>query len=296
MLKRSYMTDWVIRCLIFCIGAAQAVHMLCLFGGIALGTCGRFYMVLLGLCLGLTVCLALLEKKFRKPLEERELPDGGRPVALLLAFGVTVGLQLLFILLGSNHYLEGDMMVETVASFLQTDGIYRVNPMTGMEYTAGVPMRIKILSLPTLYAMLCRNIGCSPTLFVWWLVPVAVCILCYCAFGSLSRALFPDRPAGRAFFLLVVALVLWTGSYRFGMDGFGLLFCGWRAVTIRNLILIPYTLSLCLRRRFAEVVLCILAEACICWTLYGMGMCLAMLVLYLGVDVVGRRMERRRLQ
>lgn len=293
MFRMSKVTDWVITCLILCIGAAQAVHLGCLFGGMALRSGSRVYAVLLVLCMAITLALALFERRHRQPADRAAGSLRGGAAAFRFAFGVSVALQLLFLLMGGNHYLEGDMTAETVVSFLQTDGIYRVNPMTGLEYTAGLPMRIKILSLPTLYAMLCRILGCSPTLLVWWIVPAAVCILCYCAFGSLAQALFPGEASRRAFFLLVVSLVLWAGSYLFGMDGFGLLFCGWRAVTIRNLILLPYTLSLCLRRRYAEVVLCVLAEACICWTLYGMGMCLALTVLYGLTDIVCRQAERR---
>lgn len=55
------------------------------------------------------------------------------------------------------------------------------------------------------------------------------------------------------------------------MDGFSLLYCGYRGVTVRNLVLIPYVFSLGLRKRWKTVLLCILAEACIVWTLYGLG-------------------------
>ncbi len=74
--------------------------------------------------------------------------------------------------------------------------------------------------------------------------------------------------------MIVTALLIWVGTYLYGMDGFGILYSGWRGVTIRNLILMPWTVSLCLRRKWLPVLCCVMAEACIAWTLYGMGVCL----------------------
>lgn len=79
-------------------------------------------------------------------------------------------------------------------------------------------------------------------------------------------------------FMLFASVVMWVGSYAFVMDGFGLLFAGWRGVTIRNCILVPYTLSLCLRGKQVHALLCVVAEACILWTLYGLGVCSLVLV------------------
>ena len=75
--------------------------------------------------------------------------------------------------------------------------------------------------------------------------------------------------------MLAVALLYSVGDYMFGMDGFGVLHSGFRGVTIRAAILLPYTFGLMLRKKYKLVVLCILAEACIVWTLYGMGACVA---------------------
>ena len=55
-------------------------------------------------------------------------------------------------------------------------------------------------------------------------------------------------------------------------------------------MLIPYVLSLCLRRKYACLPLCVLAEMCMVWTLYGMGACLAVI---LGMTMV-RFLRRER--
>ena len=61
------------------------------------------------------------------------------------------------------------------------------------------------------------------------------------------------------------------------MDGFGLLFSGWRGVTIRNLVLVPYAVSLSLRKMYLHALLCALAEACVLWTFYGLGVCVVVI-------------------
>ena len=293
MFERYKVTDWVLNGLIFCIGAAEAGHLVCLFGGKTMGFGSRLFLLLGAVCVILTVAASLFTGRCRPVKRRAEFRDRTEKVLLAVFLGLVL-LQLVFPFLNGSRYLEGDMMVETVVSFLQTDGIYQINPMTGGAYSVGLPMRIKVLCLPSLYTFLCRTFGCSPAFFVWCIVPVAVCLFTYCGFAGLAQGLFPEDRKRRLLFLVLVSLLLFSGSYGFGMDGFGLLFCGWRAVTIRNLILLPYTLSLCLRKRYPETVLCVLAEACITWTFYGLGMCAAMTVLFFAVDRARNHFERRR--
>ena len=292
MFERVKATDWVLNGLIFCIGAAEAVHLLCLFGGKTIGFGSRLFLLLAGLCIVLTVCFCLFARG-RRPSAKQTVFFDRTEKWLLAAFVCLVLLQLLFPALKGTRYLDGDMTVETVVSFLQTDRIYQINPMTGAPYSVGLPLRIKVLGLPSLYTFLCRSLGFSPSFFVWCIVPGAVCLFTYCGFTGLAHGLFPEDRKRRLLFLVLVSLLLFCGSYQFGMDGFGLLFCGWRAVTIRNLVLLPYTLSLCLRKRYPETVLCMLAEACITWTFYGLGMCCAMTVLFLVADRARSHFERR---
>lgn len=201
---------------------------------------------------------------------------------------VTVGLFLVFVLLviyqivtitsGDYIYRAGDMTAETVKSFLETDGVYRVNPLTGRAYEGGIPFRIQILCLPTLYGILCQIFGLPVTELVWKLFPLHVLLMGYLAFERMAHALLTEEKrrgqVERLLFMVLAAAVLCVGDYLYGMDGFGLLYCGFRGVTIRSVVLLPYVFGLTLRHRWRLVALCILAEACIVWTLYGMGACL----------------------
>lgn len=196
--------------------------------------------------------------------------------AFFLIFVLLVIYQIVTVSAGDNVWRSGDMTVETVESFLETNGVYRVDPLTGQAYKLGVPLRIRILCLPTLYGILCRLFGMRAVKLVWELVPLLVLLLSYLAFWTLAKALFAEEKdrEKRLLFMVFVAALLCVGDYLYGMDGFGLMHCGYRGVTIRNMILMPYTFGLALRHKWKPVLLCILAEACLVWTLYGMGTCL----------------------
>ncbi|MDE7252926.1 MAG: hypothetical protein K2O32_08300 [Acetatifactor sp.] len=197
---------------------------------------------------------------------------------LFLVFALLVIYQIVTITSGDYIYRAGDMTAETVKSFLETDGVYRVNPLTGRAYEGGIPFRIQILCLPTLYGILCQIFGLPVTELVWKLVPLHVLLMSYLAFGRMAHALLPEEKrrgqVERLLFMVLTAAVLCVGDYLYGMDGFGLLYCGFRGVTIRSVVLLPYVFGLALRHRWRLAALCILAEACIVWTLYGMGACL----------------------
>ena len=66
-----------------------------------------------------------------------------------------------------------------------------------------------------------------------------------------------------------------------GVDGFDVFYGGFRGVTIRAVVLIPYLFSCLAEKRYFGVILCILAEACMVWTLYGAGVCLLVTVAWL---------------
>ena len=189
-------------------------------------------------------------------------------------FWILAAAQLFYLLWNAGVYAAGDMTVETVGSFLETDGIYRVNPMTGQAYAEGMPSRLKILCLPTLYGIFCRLSGLSPERVVTAAVPVWIFVSSYAAFYCVGKRLFPESRKKGICFLIAVVILMWAGCGFRSMDGFSLLYCGYRGVTVRNLVLIPYLISLCLRKRWKTIPLCILAEACIVWTFYGLGACL----------------------
>ncbi|MFR8844282.1 MAG: hypothetical protein ACLVGL_04030 [Waltera sp.] len=190
-------------------------------------------------------------------------------------------------------WLTGDMTVETVNTFLRENAVYTVNPLTGTAYSMGMSLRLKILCLPTLYGAISRFTGMAPVDVVYRLIPCITLLLSYVAYGSSkSCALRADVFADRG-------ILFSTGAYMPGVDGFDVFYGGFRGVTIRAAVLLPYLLSCLMDRKYTGVILCILAEACIVWTLYGAGVCLlvtvAWLILGALVSQFRKRWEKRKM-
>lgn len=55
-------------------------------------------------------------------------------------------------------------------------------------------------------------------------------------------------------------------------------------MTIRAAVLLPYLFSCLLERKYLGAVLCILAEACMVWTVYGAGVCLLATVAWMALQ------------
>ena len=78
-------------------------------------------------------------------------------------------------------YITGDMTLEAVNSFLESDRVYEVNPLTGGAYEAGMPMRLQILCLPSLYGFISQSMGIETELLIYGLIPGIVLLGSYLA-------------------------------------------------------------------------------------------------------------------
>lgn len=291
MSKNDSFSDGIATLIIFMIGSAEAAHLCGVFLHRSFSECA----VLFGI-FGIGALLVLLVSAIwqRRAGHDKLRTQNGwsRAERMLLAvFVLLAALQLFWAAMGKGIYRQGDMTVETVQSFLRNNGLYQVNPMTGRAYEGGIPSRLKILCLPTMYASLCSFFHISPQLMIWHVIPVITLTGCYAAYTCLGRCLFPGDRYRQLWFLVIVTFVIGAGSYGFGVDGFNVLFAGWRGVSIRNAVLIPYTVSLCIRKKYLHALLCVLAEACIVWTLYGLGACL---VVTLGMALIQFLCESRK--
>lgn len=283
-MKKYILGDYLLIWAIMILGLAEIMHGGALFLGWSVSCCSKLFAVGLG---GLLVTAIGFTIHYGRTRKISLCPNAC--YAWYMPFVILAVSQIAFICLGNGTFRNGDMMVETVGSFLVNDGVYMVNPMTGNPYTAGIPLRLEILGLPTLYSMFCCLTGAEPVFMVQKVIPVCVVLLSYAAFSVLGDVLFEKRTRGKAIFMALVALLLWAGAYMYGMDGFNLLCCGWRGVTIRNLVLIPWLISLCMRKLKFGILSCLAAEVCIVWTLYGLGMCLVVTV---GMVIAGILAEK----
>lgn len=276
------------------LGIAEAVHV----AAIVLSLSVTVMAGLLALAVGAVgaISLAAYLAENRKKAKNVQTASARKPVKTekicLAIFLVSLILQIIVIFGGS--YRGGDMTPETVQTFLAENAMYTHNPLTGQPYTAGIPMRLKILCLPGFYAALCSLTGADVSGLVGVMIPVLVLLAGYTAYYRLGQAIFGEKRTMVAVMLLIVSLLFWCGGYLVSMDGFLLLHCGYRGVAIRNGVLIPFVLSMCLEKKYRSAFLGILAEACIVWTLYGFGSCaLVTGVMYLLHRICSRGKEKR---
>lgn len=281
--RRFYVGDKLIAGFMIVSGMAETAHLAAVFLGRSFSDAVFIFMAETAVLSLLSLGLCLWDRKHMDTKSgTRRRGWSGKELNPLLAglfiiFVLLIIYQIMTIMSGNSVFIEGDMTVETVESFVVTDQVYAVNPLTGNAYEIGMPLRIKIIGLPTMYGSLCAIFGLAATELVWIYIPLITLLLCYMAYGILARIFWPDEKERekRMLFMVLAAVIFCVGDYMYGMDGFGLLHCGFRGVTLRNMILLPYVFGLALRRKWRVAVLCILAEACIVWTLYGMGACLA---------------------
>ncbi len=294
-MKRNRLEDILLMDFCGLIVLAEILHMAILLRGWSFSRCAIWFAV--GLAVIAVVSAAFFAWKAcangraRREEATRAAKDGSdtgridtaavkrmgktRAVEWGLVLGVLLIMlsQVLFLLFGGQVYLKGDMTVETVGSFLATDSVYQVNPMTGAPYEIGMPLRLQILGLPGMYGFLCSVTGISPITMVGVIIPVVVLIFSYLAFGLLGQALFPEESKKQWGFLIAVGILFWVEATAVSMDGFQLLYAGYQGVTIRNLVLLPWLFSLVLRKKWLYAFALVAVEACIVWTLYGLGMC-----------------------
>lgn len=280
--KRYFIGDYLVAGGLAIVGLAEAAHLSAVFLGRSFSDCAVIWLALQAALLVAAVGHGIVRKcrsGVSGKIGKRFLAKFGLTDWILcVALVCVIASQLVYILAAGDGYRQGDMTVETVNSFLETDEVYSVNPLTGRSFTGGMPLRLKILCLPTLYGSICSITGLTPQFVVWKLAPVVTLLGCYLAYGILACSLFPDNGKKRGCFLVAVSLLLWAENYMFCMDGFGVLSCGFRGVVIRNAVLLPWLFSLLIRKRWIAALLCIFAEACMVWTLYGLGICAAVTV------------------
>lgn len=276
-------TDFLLTGVVICVMLTEAIHLYGVYGGASVTQCVRLLGGLFAAAAlsGLVICAVQRLKSRETMLSAVSKAQTGQ-AAVYIGFAALILFLVEFIILqvDNNIYTDGDMTIETVNTFIATDEFYSVEPLTGAAYTQGLPSRIKILCLPSLYTFLTIIFNMSSTVIVWRAVPAFVLICTAAAYKSLADAIFLDGHGNqsdytkRNLFMMLVFVVFLLGDYMYGMDGFLLLESGFRGVSVRNLILLPYMVSLILRKKRLHAALCIIAEACITWTLYGAGVCL----------------------
>lgn len=275
-----------------CIGMTEVIHFVGVWGGSTLSKTGILLAILVAVITMLSVIISsycYFKDKSRYPCR---VVEGRVTPPLLITLLILVGGQALFIYCFKMPVTSGDIILETVQSFVAENGIYRVLPLTGTVSEQGMPIRYTVLCLPTLYAMLSIGFHMEPEILVCHIIPITVLAASYLAYYRLSATIFgKEKQEKRFMFLLIVAIVFTVSDHAVFMDGYYTLHNGYTGVAIRNLILVPYTFCAALEGRWWKAVLCILAEACIAWTFWGCGVCVVITLGILFLEIFSKRLR-----
>ncbi len=278
------------------IGMAEVIHIVAVFLGYPLSKSAFLYACIIAIMVAASLLLLIIRilRGAKVPTKPEGVKYQTKEWLTILIFGILAFAQILLLAVYVPVYTEGDLTLETVQTFLFTDTVGQVNPLTGAPYEVGTPTRLKILCLPTLYAILCKLSGVAATKVVWVIVPILTLLATYAVYYALSRILFPEHRFYRGCFMVLVAILLYVGDYMLSVDGFNVLHSGFRGVVIRGTVLVPYAVGLVLRKRYRLLLFCIMAEASIVWTLYGMGACFFVTVGLLATEYILRVIQKKK--
>lgn len=290
--------DKVIEGSLLIIGMAEAAHLAAIFLGLSFSACAIVLAVLLSVGILWNAGVFFLHRKQGMRPSDR----AGIPFYKLLQtypgwfvlLGFIMILQMVWYYWMHQPYLKYDITGETVQTMLASDRIYELNPLTGRDFNTGMPMRLKILVLPTLFAILCKWTGIPVITLCYSVVPCIVLLLSYTVYLDWAEYLFPGEGKKRILFLCFVALIYQFGAYSQTMDAYSLFFGGFQGEAFRTGVLLPYALLCCLRGRWKGVILCLFAEVCLVWTFYGLGYTAVILALYAGVRLLFLWTNRRK--
>ncbi|MBQ7782209.1 MAG: hypothetical protein IJ405_09325 [Lachnospiraceae bacterium] len=294
--------DKIIISIILVLGLAEVAHLAALFLHLSFSMCAVvFTVLLLGLAL-FGIVKFVLEHRKVKNVKGSIAEKTGTPAKTLLYLypfwilltGGLIVFQIIWNYWMHIPYISNDITAETVQTMLCSDSIYNINPLTGQAFTAGMPMRLKILVLPTLCAVFCKWTGLSVITVCYSIIPMIILLLSYLVYSRWAVYLFPNEGRKQVLFMFFVAVIYQFGCYSSVMDSFLLFFRGGHGETLRTCVLLPYALLCCLQKDWKKAVLCVLAEACVVWTFYGLGWTALTIGVVCGISLIKTMIDRRK--
>lgn len=212
-------------------------------------------------------------KSKKKPARNSNATSLDKKTVCLAIIAVIVSLvQLISVAQGHRISYSGDQTVETVVSFISTDNIYSVDPLTGLPYLNGYPFRLSLQCLPFLYSVLCNTFSIAPTVMVWQIMPTFWLVCGYCTIIRLTDSLFKKNHYKLIMFLSF-EFILYCTDAAAGATGFEIFHRGYSSVMVLELLLIYWTIGSVLSRNSLTVLLTIAIEPLVASTRFGVGAC-----------------------
>ncbi|MCR4618653.1 MAG: hypothetical protein K5669_10795 [Lachnospiraceae bacterium] len=172
-------------------------------------------------------------------------------------------------------YINGDQTLETVNSFLSTNQMYSVNPLTGLPYDGDFPARLKYMFLPFFYSVLCHTFDVDTMLLLYRIIPVYYLFAGYTIFVTIGDTLFKEKNKKVLFYLVSVFLIFCAGTST-GSIEFDIFHTGYRSGAFLIFIIVNVCASMILKKRFVACILPIVLEPLCASTRFGVGACFVM--------------------
>lgn len=280
------MIIWLLTGLWVLLGCAEAAHLITIMTNRSLQT----YTVLCGVLslAGLFAYIGIFIWWYRRHKKSHtySYKDFFSPAIWLFVAltGVTI-----YRLFGGYVPDLQDAVYEIVIGNLDSGSIMTEHPFLGGTTEAVVPMRFRILGLSSLYSALITFSQQSQYMIMCKMVPLGVWFFSILIYWMFAEEIFGEDAHKKWLFVSLAAFVYLATSGKEGLPGYRLFFAGFSGETIRALLLMPYTLYVCWRKKWMLAVIAMLAEACLVWTTYGVGYCVLITVCMYGVHLLADR-------
>ena len=271
------------------LGAAEAINLLALAKHMQVDKASKLFLVAFILVsVAFVVVLTILVKKnfsFFKS-QVNNVKSNKTSVFIFICFIIMVIFQIILHYYLCKPYIAGDITGETVTTFIRSNEFHTINPLTGLPYTEGIPNRLKILCIPSLYAFISSITGISPYTLCYRLAPTFIVPVAYLVYYLYAEYLFGKDTLKKTSFMLIISFVLFFGFIGTITETRFLMTQAWSPEAIRNTIILPFIIISLFKKKWWDVAICILAEAVLCWTLYGLGYGIVLTIAYFIVSYI----------
>lgn len=279
------------------LGAAEAINLLALAKHMQVDKASKLFLVAFILVsVAFIVILTILVKKDFSSIKAQvnDIKSNKLSIFIYICFIAMVIFQIIFHYHLCKPYIAGDITGETVTTFIRSNEFHTINPMTGLPYTEGIPNRLKILCIPSLYAFISSLTGINPYTLCYRLAPAFIVPVAYLVYSLYAKYLFGKDTLKKPAFMLIISFVLFLGFIGTITETRFLMTQAWSPEAIRNTIILPFIIISLFNKKWWDVVICILAEAVLCWTLYGLGYGVVLTALYLIVSFVYKTYRKKK--
>lgn len=261
-----------------------AVNAVAVITHLSIGTAGKLFLAVVACVFMLALIISIVALIKRTQKKNSAKPNDNKTNSLTLILFIASGLiaiaQIMIIARADGITYLGDQTLETVNSFLITDQLYSVDPLTGNPYINGYPFRLSLQCLPFLYTILAKYTGITASVIVWQIMPAFWLVCGYCTFMSIGDSLLRTT-IQKQVFLLICQFLLWCTNSGAGATGFNIFHSGFSASTVLELLIIGWTLSVLLSGNTLAALLTIAVEPFVASTKFGIGVCFVLMVAFI---------------